>query len=135
MSTKPVRAKAGKRNHKRQNYLVEQSQEHGVVRIADEVIASIAGIAATEIEGVIRLNGNITNELVSKMSVKNLAKGVHIKVEDKKVCIDLNCELRYGSNLPEVTRQIQKKVKQNVENMTGLEVQEVNVYVAAVSNE
>ena len=133
MGTKPARTNNNGKNHKKQNYLVEHSAENGIVRISDEVIASIAGIAATEVEGVIRLNGNITNELVSKMALKNLSKGVRIKLADKKIVIDLNCELKYGSNIPEVTKQIQEKVKQNVENMTGLDVQEVNIYVAAVS--
>ena len=134
MSTKTVKSRT-KTTNKKQNYRVEHTKENGVVRIADDVIASIAGIAATEVEGVIRLTGNITNEIVSKIAMNNLSKGVRIEVENQKVKVALNCEILYGSNIPEIAQSIQDKVKQNVENMTGLEVQEVNVYVAAVTSE
>lgn len=134
MSTKTVKNRTNTINRK-QNYHVEHTQENGVVRIADDVIASIAGIAATEVDGVIRLTGNITNEIVSKIAMNNLSKGVHIEVENQHVKVRVNCEILYGSNIPEIARQVQDKVKQNVENMTGLFVQEVNVYVAAVASE
>ena len=112
---------------------MEQQQESGVVRISDEVIASIAGIAATEVEGIARLTGNITNEMFSKIGMNVLSKGVRIAVSDNQVSIDLNCEMVYGSSIPEVSKKVQDKVKQSVENMTGLEVTKVNVYVAAVT--
>lgn len=121
------------KNTKKQNYRIEQEQENGSVRIADEVISSIAGIAATEVEGVVRLNGNITNEIVSKIGMNVLSKGVRVAIEEQKVKIELNCELLYGCSIPEVSRSIQEKVKQSVENMTGLTVVQVNVYVAAVT--
>lgn len=124
-----------KNKNKKQNYRVEHVQENGSVRIADEVIASIAGIAATEVEGVVRLTGNITNEIVSKIAMNSLSKGVCIHVDNQKVKVDLNCDILYGSNIPQVSKEIQEKVKQSVENMTGLEVAEVNVYVAAVTGE
>ena len=104
------------------------------MKIADEVIASIAGIAATEVDGVVRLTGNITNEIVSKIGMNVLSKGVHISITDQKVKVELNCELQYGCSIPEVSMAIQDKVKQSVENMTGLNVEAVNVYVAAVTD-
>ena len=123
---------AGAKNKtKKQNYRIEQEQENGVVKIADEVIASIAGIAATEVEGVVRLTGNITNEIVSKIGMNVLSKGVAI--HEDQVRITLNCEILYGSSIPEVSAAIQDKVKQSVENMTGLTVEQVDVYVAAVT--
>ena len=133
MSTKPAAQAAKSKNTKKQNYRIEHDQDNGSVRIADEVIASIAGIAATEVEGVVRLTGNITNEIVSKIAMNSLSKGVRIHIDEQKVSIDLNCELLYGSSIPDVTKEIQEKVKQSVENMTGLEVAAVNVYVAAVT--
>lgn len=124
-----------KNKNKKQNYRIEHVQENGSVRIADEVISSIAGIAATEVEGVARLTGNITNEIVSKIGMNNLSKGVRIAIDDQKAKIELHCELVYGSNIPQVSKEIQEKVKQSVENMTGLTVVEVNVYVVAVTGE
>ena len=125
---------AGAKNKtKKQNYRIEQEQENGVVKIADEVIASIAGIAATEVEGVVRLTGNITNEIVSKIGMNVLSKGVHVAIHEDQVRITLNCEILYGSSIPEVSAAIQDKVKQSVENMTGLTVEQVDVYVAAVT--
>ncbi len=140
MSSKPEaqrKAAANKtaknKNNKKTNYRIEQNQENGTLLIADEVIASIAGIAATEVEGVVRLNGNITNEIVSKIGMNVLSKGVRIAIEDTKVKIEMNCELKYGCAIPEVSKAVQERVKQSVENMTGLEVVRVNVYVAAVT--
>lgn len=123
-----------KNKTKKQNYRIEQEQENGSVKIADEVIASIAGIAATEVDGVVRLTGNITNEIVSKIGMNVLSKGVHISIAEQKVKVELNCELKYGCSIPDVSMAIQDKVKQSVENMTGLCVEEVNVYVAAVTD-
>ncbi len=140
MSSRPESQRKGaanktakNKNNKKTNYRIEQNQENGTLLIADEVIASIAGIAATEVEGVIRLNGNITNEIVSKIGMNVLSKGVRIAIEDTKVKIELNCELKYGCSIPEVSKSVQERVKQSVENMTGLEVVQVNVYVAAVT--
>lgn len=132
---KSSRSAANAKNKtKKQNYRIEQEQENGIVKIADEVIASIAGIAATEVDGVVRLTGNITNEIVSKIGMNVLSKGVHITIAEQKVKVELNCELKYGCSIPEVSMAIQDKVKQSVENMTGLCVETVNVYVAAVTD-
>lgn len=134
MSTKLEAQNAKKaKDTKKQSYRIELEQESGSVRISDGVIASIAGIAATEVEGVARLNGNITNEIISKIGMNVLSKGVRIELDENRVTVDLDCELVYGSSIPEVSAEIQDKVKQSVENMTGLEVTKVNVYVAAVT--
>jgi uncharacterized alkaline shock family protein YloU len=117
---------------KKQIYRIEREQENGSVRIADEVIAGIAGIAATEVEGVARLNGNVTNEIISKIGMNVLSKGIRIAIEENRVKVDVTCELFYGSSIPQVSQEIQDKVKQSVENMTGLEVVAVNVNVAGV---
>lgn len=119
---------------KNDTYHIESTQDNGSVLISDSVVASIAGIAATEVDGVVRLNGNITNEIVSKIGMNVLSKGIRISIDGTHVSIDVNCELKYGSDIPKVSREIQEKVKQSVENMTGLEVVEVNIYVAAVTD-
>ncbi len=104
----------------------------GVVKIADEVVAIIAGLAATEVEGVSSMAGNITNELVSKLGMKNLSKGVRVEVMGEVVNVDVSLNIAYGYAIPEVSAKVQEKVKTAIENMTGLEVSIVNIRIASV---
>ena len=105
----------------------------GEVQIADEVVAIIAGLAATEVEGVDSMAGNITNELVGKLGMKNLSKGVKVDVTEEHVSVDLSLNIRYGYNIPSVSEQVQEKVSTAIENMTGLTVLDVNVKIAGVN--
>lgn len=105
----------------------------GEVRIADEVVAIIAGLAATEVEGVSSMAGNITNELVGKLGMKNLAKGVKVQVSPEAVVVDMAINMEYGYNIPKTSEQVQDKVKSAIENMTGLSVAEVNIRIAGVA--
>ena len=105
------------------------------VKIADEVVTVIAGLAATEVEGVASMEGNITNELVSKLGVKNLSKGVKITVLEGVVTVDLTLNIEFGKNILEVSKKVQDKVKSSIENMTGLEVADVNIRIAGVDME
>ncbi len=104
----------------------------GVVKIADEVVAIIAGLAATEVEGVSSMAGNITNELVSKLGMKNLSKGVRVEVMGDVANVDVSLNIAYGYAIPEVSAKVQEKVKTAIENMTGLEVSIVNIRIASV---
>lgn len=104
----------------------------GEVKIADEVVAIIAGLAATEVEGVSSMAGNITNELVSKLGMKNLSKGIRVEVADGVVSVDVALNIAYGYAIPDVSMKVQDKVKTAVETMTGLEVSIVNVRIASV---
>ncbi|HIZ07754.1 MAG TPA: Asp23/Gls24 family envelope stress response protein [Candidatus Eubacterium avistercoris] len=104
----------------------------GEIQIADEVVAIIAGLATTEVEGVSSMAGNITNELVSRLGAKNLSKGVRISMEDNKVSVDAAINIAYGYGIPEVSEKVQEKVKSAIENMTGLTVEHVNVRIAEV---
>lgn len=104
----------------------------GQIQIADEVIAIIAGLAATEVEGVSSMAGNITKELVSKLGMKNLSKGVRIEMEDSSVTVQVAINIAYGYAIPAVSAKIQEKVKSAIENMTGLNVTGVNVRIADV---
>ena len=107
----------------------------GEVKIADEVVAIIAGLAATEIEGVASMAGNITKEIISKLGVKNLSKGVKVTVEEGRVCVDVAINVEYGYSVTDVSYKVQDKVKTAIENMTGLNVTEVNIKIAGVSLE
>lgn len=105
----------------------------GTVQIADDVVAIIAGLAATEVEGVASMAGNITKEIVSKFGMKNLSKGVKVKVAEGEVTVEIALNVAYGYNVPEVSVKVQDKVKSAIENMTGLNVAEVNVKIAGVA--
>lgn len=105
----------------------------GQVQIADEVVAIIAGLAATEVEGVASMAGNITNELVSKLGKKSLSKGIRVKVEDGIVNVNVALNIAYGYSVPKTCKKVQDKVKAAIENMTGLEVEKVDIQIANVS--
>lgn len=107
----------------------------GQVQIADEVVAIIAGLAATEVEGVASMAGNITKELVSKLGKKSLSKGIKVEVEDGIVHVKVAINIAYGYNVPKTSKKVQEKVKAAIENMTGLEVSGVDIEIANVSME
>ena len=109
-----------------------KSDPVGDVRIADEVVAIIAGLAATEVDGVSSMAGNITNEIVSKLGMKNLSKGIMIEIMDNEVKVDVAINIAYGYSIPDVSAKVQDKVKAAIENMTGLTVAVVNVRIASV---
>lgn len=117
---------------KNANWSSKEISSIGEVMIADDVIATIAGLAATEAEGVSAMQGNVTNELVGKLGMKNLTKGVRVKVTEKGVAVDLSVQMRYGYSIPKTCKVIQEKVKTAVENMVGLSVEVVNVHIVGV---
>lgn len=117
---------------KKNTYILETSEKIGTVKIADDVVAMIAGIATTEIEGVSAMAGNITNELMSKAGIRNFSKGVKVDVLEKLVTVDVTITIVYGYSIPVICGKIQEKVKASIENMTGLSVADVNIRIAGV---
>ena len=113
-------------------YVLQEDDGIGTVKIADDVVAIIAGLAATEVEGVVSMTGNVSHELMSKMGVKKLSKGVKVEVIGKNVKTDLALIVEYGYNIPAVSQKVQEKVKSTIENMTGLCATDVNVRIAGV---
>lgn len=109
-----------------------KSDQLGEVKIADEVVAIIAGLATTEVDGVSSMAGNITNEIVSRLGMKNLSKGILVEVLDDEVKVDVAINIDYGYSIPDVSSKVQEKVKSTIENMTGLTVAVVNVRIASV---
>ena len=107
----------------------------GEVQIANEVVSSIAGISAGEVEGVDSMAGGITNELAGKFGVKNLSKGVKVEVVDDTATVYLAINMKYGYSIPDTCVQVQEKVAQAINSMTGLTVKQVNVRIAGVSLE
>ena len=116
-------------------YTIQDDSSMGEVKIADEVVAIIAALAATEVEGVDSMAGNITNELISRLGMKNLSKGVKVDVLEGVVTVSLALNMKYNYSIMDVSAKVQEKVKSAVENMTGLEVADVNVKVAGVEME
>lgn len=117
----------------RNTYKIHENGKVGEVQIADEVVAVIAGLAATEVRGVSATSGNATNEFTGKLGKKNLSKGVKVLVNSDAVSVDMALTLDYGFGIPETAKQVQEKVKLAIENMTGLQVKEVNIRIAGVN--
>ena len=118
---------------KRTTYKIQDIEGIGEVQIADEVVTIIAGLAATEVDGVASMAGNITNELMSKVGVKGLTKGVKVEVSNHQVRAELAVLMEYGYNIPATSQKVQERVKNAIENMTGLTVTDVNIRIAGVN--
>ena len=112
---------------------IEDRTGIGEVKIASDVVAVIASLAANEVDGVYSMAGNITNELIGKLGMKNMSKGVKVIMDEGIVRVDMALNMKYGFSIPKVCGQVQEKVSQQIENMTGLIVPEVNIRVAGVN--
>ena len=119
------------KNEQRTNKVLNESNL-GEIQIADEVVAIIAALAATEVDGVASMVGNITNEIVSKLGMKSLSKGVKVDILENIVTVSLALNIKYGCPVMEVSGKVQEKVKVAIENMTGLQVADVNVKIVNV---
>lgn len=120
------------KNLDRKTLVISKDEGAGVVAVADDVLAMIAGLAATEVEGVSALGGNITNEMMSKVGPKSLNKGVRVNVSEGLVKIDLAVVMEYGYSIPTTCGKVQEKVKTAIENMTGMTCNDVNIRIAGV---
>ena len=113
--------------------VLKEDENIGSVQIADDVVAMIASLATTEVEGVSSMAGNVTNELMSKVGMKNLTKGVKVDVLNGNVSVDLAVTMEFGSNIPATCQKVQLKVKNAIENMTGLTCSDVNIRIVGVN--
>ena len=116
----------------RNEYTIHSDENLGEVKIADEVVAIIAGLAAMEVDGVASMAGNATREIISRLGVKSLSKGARVDVLDGIGTVSLNLNLKYGYSIMEISGKVQEKVKAAIENMTGLTVADVNIRIAGV---
>jgi uncharacterized alkaline shock family protein YloU len=114
--------------------MVDQAERYdtGSIRIANEVVSIIAGLAATEIKGVAGMSGGIVDGFAELLKKKNLTKGVKVEVGEKQAAIDLFVIIEYGAKIPDTAYIVQENVKRAIESMTGLEVVEVNVHIQGV---
>lgn len=113
-------------------YSMDNINQIGQIQIADEVIAIIAGLAATEVEGVAGMSGSFAGGIAEVLGKKNLSKGVKVEVGESEVSIDLSLVIKFGYKIPEVAATVQNKVKNAIETMTGLSVIEINLHVTGV---
>lgn len=113
--------------------VLKEDENIGSVQIADDVVAMIASLATTEVDGVSAMAGNVTNELMSKVGMKNLTKGVKVDVLNGNVSVDLAVTMEFGCNIPATCQKVQLKVKNAIENMTGLTCSDVNIRIVGVN--
>ena len=111
----------------------EVKEEENGIEISNDVIAVIAGVAVSEVQGVASMSGGFAGGITEVLSgKKNMAKGIKVEKTDNKAKIDVNIIVEYGSRIPDVAYEIQNRIKKAVEGMTGFKVEEVNVHVQGV---
>lgn len=116
--------------------ILVENQDNSEIKIADDVVAVIAGVAVSEVSGVAGMSGGFAGGITEVLSgKKNLAKGIKVEVGEKETKIDVNIIVEYGTRIPDVAFEIQNRVKKSVEAMTGLKVVEVNVHVQGVATD
>ena len=116
----------------KKDFIERRDTDLGSIRIADEVVAIVAGLAATEVKGVAGMSGGLAGGIAEILGRKNLSKGVKVEVGEKEAAVDMFIIAEYGVRIPDVAIQIQENVKAAIESMTGLNVVEVNVHVQGV---
>ena len=111
--------------------MIDEAEKYdsGSVRIANEVVSIIAGLAATEVKGVAGMSGGIVDGFAELLKKKNLTKGVKVEVGEKQAAVDLFVIIEFGARIPETAYLVQENVKRAIESMTGLDVVEVNVHI------
>ena len=123
-------------NNQNNEPIEEIDEGNNGIKIANDVISVIAGIAVSEVPGVASMAGGFAGGITQVLSgKKNYSKGIKVESDEKEVKIDVNIIVEYGSRIPDVAYEIQKRVKKSVENMTGLKVEEVNVHVQGVKTD
>lgn len=113
---------------------INEIEENGI-KIADDVVATIAGKSVMEVKGVYSMSGGFAGGISEVFGKKNYTKGIKVDNTEKGLKIDVNIIVEYGARIPDVAYEIQNRVKKSVENMTGLNIEEVNVHIQGVNTE
>ena len=119
----------------RNTYVISSQPNLGAVLVTENVIAVIAAMSALEVKGVVAMAGNITAEIIAKMGMKKLSKGVSIDVDNEEIMVDLSLIIKMGENIIDVSKNVQEKVKATIENITCMKVVNVNVNISNVETE
>lgn len=118
-----------------ENNLLQMGQTQnalGKVEIAPEVIEVIAGIAASEVDGVASMRGNFAAGVVEKLGKKNHGKGVRVELTEDSIKVDVYCFMKFGVSIPTVAQKVQDNIRQALKNMTALELDEVNIHIVGI---
>lgn len=115
------------------NELITNEESYGQLKISDDVIAIIAGLAAVEVNGVFSMSGGLTGDIAEVLGIRNLSKGIRVETKADKVFINIYIIAEFGARIPEVAWNIQETVKKTVEKMTGMKVAEANIHVQSVN--
>ncbi|WP_170007617.1 Asp23/Gls24 family envelope stress response protein [Bacillus fonticola] len=113
----------------------QENSSLGKVEIAPEVIEVIAGIAASEVEGVSQMRGNFASGVAERLGKKNHGKGIKVDLAEEGIVVDVYCFINFGVSIPNVAQQIQDNIRQALINMTALDVDEVNIHVVGIQFE
>ena len=116
-------------------YLIDESSVEGNVKISDQVIATIASVAAEKVDGVVKMQSNLKSQVSDIFSAKNLNKGAKVNLGEKEALVDIYVTVEYGKKIVDICKEVQRVVKQAIENMTDLSVVEVNVHVSGIALE
>ncbi|MFS0643967.1 Asp23/Gls24 family envelope stress response protein [Siminovitchia sp. 179-K 8D1 HS] len=111
----------------------DDGQAHGKIEIAPEVIEVIAGIAASEVDGVAQMRGNFATGVVERLGKKNHGKGIRVELAEDGIKVDVYCLMKFGVSIPTVAQKVQDNIRQALLNMTALEVEEVNIHIVGVT--
>ena len=117
---------------KRERAEKTEHNDVGSIRIADEVVGIIAGLAAMEVTGVAGMSAGLVGGIAEMLGKKNLSKGVKVEVGEREAAVDLFIIVEYGVRIPDVALRVQENVKRAIESITGLDVVEVNIHVQGV---
>lgn len=110
-------------------------QNYGKIEIAPDVIEVIAGIAASEVDGVAEMRGNFATGVVERLGKKNHGKGIRVELADEGIKVDVYCLMKFGVSIPNVAQKVQDHIRQTLYNMTALHAEEVNVHIVGIAFE
>jgi len=114
-------------------YLIDGNQAEGTVKISEDVIATIASVAAESVEGVVKVGSNFKSQVSDILNTKNFNKGVKVNIGERETIIDVYITIEYGIKIVDVCEMVQQKVKEAIENMTDFDVVEVNVHLSGIA--
>jgi len=114
-------------------YLVNGNEAEGKVKISEDVIATVASVAAESVDGVVKVSTNFKSQMSDILNTKNFARGVKVNIGEKETIVDVYITIEYGIKIVEVSEKVQEQVKEAIENMTDFDVVEVNVHISGIA--
>ncbi|MGI5950127.1 Asp23/Gls24 family envelope stress response protein [Peptoniphilus sp.] len=116
-----------------ENYLIDENISEGQIKISDDVIATIATVAAESVEGVVKVSTNFKSQMSDILNTKNINKGVRVNVGERQTVVDIYITVEYGVKVVELSEKVQQAAKEAIENMTDFDVVEINVHINGIA--